>query len=338
MNKENTPIGMVSYGLYSPAGFETADEIAARSGLTPDEVRALGLERKCQPAPEDQPVPMAVKAAKLAFERAGGIKPEEVDLVLWTGEEYKDYIAQTASIRVQEETGCRNAWAFDLVDQGVTTVLGLRVGRDMMIGDKTINTVLLAGGTRNVDLVDVSNPDTRFMLPFSAGGGAVLLRRGHDRNILGDIELTVDSEMADEVYVPGGGTEIPFKADNLNSKIMFFQTPRPELVKNYLDGRWPQALAETAQKVLAGLSPDYLALRHLTPAQRSAVLDQLGVKPEQSPALDQWGCHGTNDVLLSLDLGLKSGAVKDGSRVVMVSGGIGFTYATALIHWGSFKS
>ena len=97
-------------------------------------------------------------------------------------------------------------------------------------------------------------------------------------NILGDIEFTVDCEMADEVYVPGGGTEIPFSADNLNSKIMFFQTPRPEKVKNYLDGRWPQALAETAQKVLSGHSPDYLALRHLTPAQRDCRAQPTGCK------------------------------------------------------------
>ncbi|MFH0786821.1 MAG: 3-oxoacyl-[acyl-carrier-protein] synthase III C-terminal domain-containing protein [Pseudomonadota bacterium] len=330
-------IGMVSYGLYTPAGFETADEIASRSGLTPAEIRALGIERKCKPTLEDQPIPMAVKAANQAFERADGIKPEEVDLVLWTGEEYKDYIAQTASIRVQEETGCRNAWAFDLVDQGVTTVLGLRIARDMMIGDQSIKTVLLAGGTRNGDLVDYSNPDTRFMLPFSAGGGAVLLRRGHERNILHKVAFMVDPEMADEVYVPGGGTEVPFSADNLNSKIMFFQTPRPEVVKTYLEGRWPQALAEAAQKVLSGHSPDYLALRHLNPAQRTAVLKQLGLNPEQSAALDQWGCHGTNDVILSLDLGLKSGALKDGSRLVLVSGGIGFTYAAALIRWGFFQ-
>lgn len=336
MTNTDDQIGIISYGLYTPAGFETAGEIAGRAGLSSEAVRALGIERKCRPAGDDQPVSMAVKAAKQAFERAGGVNPEEVDLVLWTGEEYKDYIAQTASIRVQEETGCRKAWAFDLVDQGVTLVLGLRIARDMMLGDKDINTVLLAGGTRNVDLVDYANPDTHFMLPFSAGGGAVLLRRGHDRNILRAIELTVDCEMADEVYVPGGGTLHPFSADNLDSKIMFFQTPRPEVVRNYLDQRWPRALAETAAKVLPGRRPDYLALRHLTPTQRNNVLDRLGLNPDQSPALDQWGCHGTNDVLLSLDLGLKSGAVKEGASVVLAAGGIGFTYAAALIHWGSY--
>jgi 3-oxoacyl-[acyl-carrier-protein] synthase III len=332
---EKTNIGIVSYGLYLPSGMETAEQVAARAGLSIKAVRNLGLESKCRPEAEDQPVAMAVKAARQALERAEGIDPEDVDLILWTGEEYKDYIAQTASIRLQEEVGCRKAWAFDLVGQGITTVLGMRIARDMMTSDANINTVLLAGGTRNVDLVDYANPDTHFMLPFSAGGGAVLLRRNYNRNFLGEIILTVDPEMADEVYVPGGGTEIPFSEDNLNSKIMFFQTPHPEKVAAYLKQRFPQSLVEAAQKALPDAAPDFLALRHLAPAQRTFVVNQLGVSPDRSPALDQWGCHGTNDVLCSLDLGIKSGALKDGFRVMLLAAGIGFTYASAVIYWGS---
>jgi 3-oxoacyl-[acyl-carrier-protein] synthase-3 len=217
-------IGIVSYGLYTPAAFETAEDVAARSGLALDEVRALGIERKCRPALEDQPIPMAVKAAKQALERADGVKPEDVNLVLWTGEEYKDYVAQTAAIRLQEEVGCRRAWAFDLVGQGVTTLVGLRLARDMMKSDSTIKTVLLAGGTRNVDLVDYRNPHTRWLLPLSASGGALVLRRGHFHHTLEKMVFIVDPEMADEVYVPGGGTEIPFSADNLGSALKFYNT------------------------------------------------------------------------------------------------------------------
>jgi 3-oxoacyl-[acyl-carrier-protein] synthase-3 len=326
-------IGIVSYGLYTPAGFETAEDVAVRSGLAIEEVRALGIERKCRPRAEDQPIPMAVKAAKRALERAGDTKPEDVDLVLWTGEEYKDYIAQTAAIRLQEEVGCRKAWAFDLVGQGVTTLLGLRLARDMMISDPTINTVLLAGGTRNVDLVDYRNPDTRWLLPLSASGGALVLRRDSFRHPLEEIVFIVDPEMADEIFVPGGGTEIPFRPDNLGSAVMFYNTPHPEIVRNYLAGRWIEALTEVAAKTLPGRSADYLALPHLAPVQRGEVLSSLGVSPEHSAALDQWGSHGTNDVLISLDLGVKSGAVREGSRVLLVSGGIGFTYAAAMIRW-----
>ena len=334
MDSTQENIGIVSYGLYLPEAFETAEEVAARSGLSLEEVKALGIERKCRPLPEDQPIPMAVKAAKQALERSGGLGPEDVDLVLWTGEEYKDYVAQTAAIRLQEEAGCRRAWAFDLVGQGTTTLLGLKLARDMMRSDPDLQTVLLAGGTRNVDLVDYRNPDTRWLLPVSASGGAVLLRRGGGRHVLEETAFLVDPEMADEVFVPGGGTEIPFRPDNLNTSIMYYNIPHPKHVQDYLAGRWSEALAEVVGQALSGRPADYLALRHLAPTQRRELLSRLGITPDRSPALDPWGCHGTNDVLLALDLGLKSGAVREGSRVVMLGAGIGFTYAAAVIRWG----
>lgn len=327
-------IGVVSYGLYVPDGFETAKVVAEKSGLTVDAVKALGIERKFLPAPDDQPVTMAVKAAKQAFEQTKDVKPLDVDVVLWTGEEYKDYIAQTASIRLQEEVGCRNAWAFDLLGQGVTSILGLRVARDLMIGDETVNTVLLTGGTRNIDLVDYGNPNTHFLLASSASGGAILLKRDHDGNHLMDTTFIVDSEMADEVYVPGGGTENPFSPENLQSELMFFQVVHPEALSNYLDGRWPLALMEAVKKVLPDRSPDYLALRHLSPADHQRLINDLEVKPERSMALSEWGHHGSNDILISLDCGLKNNIIKDGDLVVLASGGIGFTYAAALIRWG----
>lgn len=326
-------IGIVSYGLYLPQGFETAGQVAERAGISIEQVRALGIEQKCRPANQDQPVAMAARAAKQALERAVGTGPEDVDLVLWTGEEYKDYVAQTAAIRLQEELGCRRAWGFDLVGQGVTTLVGLRLALDMMTGDPDIKTVLLAGGTRNVDLVDYKSPDTRWLLPLSASGGALILRRGDSCHTIEETAFMVDPDMADEVFVPGGGTDTPFSEENLGSSIMFYNIQHPEKIKEYLEGRWIEALAQTAGRVLSKRSPDYVALRHLSPEQRHAVLSKIGVGPECSAGLDRWGCHGINDVLISLDLGLKSGSIREGSKVLMLAGGIGFTYAAALITW-----
>jgi 3-oxoacyl-[acyl-carrier-protein] synthase-3 len=335
MRSKQNVIGIVSFGIYLPDQVETSEEVAERSGLTLEEVLNLGIRRKCRPSDEDQPVPMAVKAAKQAFERAGGVRPDEVDLVLWTGEEYKDYIAQTASIRVQEEAGCRNAWAFDLVDQGVTTLLGLRAANDMMIGDRSINTVLLAGGTRNVDLVDYTNPSTRWLLPASASGGALLLRRGHPANVLQETAFLVDPEMADEIYVPGGGTLHPFSPENLGTKIMYYHTPNPQIVSTYLSLRFAKRLIEVIRSVAeAEKSVDYLALRHLHPQDREQVLRELNLTNKQSEPLEEVGHHGTNDPLISLDLALKRGRVSDGARVVLASSGIGFSYAAAVILWG----
>jgi 3-oxoacyl-[acyl-carrier-protein] synthase-3 len=335
MRSKQNAIGIISFGIYLPEQVETSEEVAQRAGLTLEEVLALGIRRKYRPSEENQPIPMAVKAAKQAFERAGGVRPEEVDLVLWTGEEYKDYIAQTASIRLQEEAGCRNAWAFDLVDQGITTLLGLRVARDMIIGDQYINTVLLAGGTRNVDLVDYTNPDTRWLLPTSASGGAVLLRRGYSANRLQETAFLIDPEMADEVYVPGGGTVHPFSPENLGTKIMYYQTLHPKIISAYLSCQFAKRLTEVIRRAVGtGKSVGYLALRHLSPKDRKHVLSELNLSPEQSESLEEVGCHGTNDPLISLDLALKKGTISDGARVILVSSGIGFSYAAAAIRWG----
>ena len=326
--------GIVSHGLYLPAEFETAADLAARTGLSEKTLHGLGITRKYRPSPEDQPVGMAAKAAAQALERATGLAPRDIDVVIYTGEEYKDYIAQTASIRLQEETGCLNAYAFDLVGQGVSMIIGLRLARDLMIGDDSVRTVLLAGGTRNVDLVDHRQPETLFLLPYSASGAALILRKDHDRNLLLNVAVHVDSEMADAVYVPGGGTSIPFSEDNLDSKIMFFQAKQPEVLKEYLRQTWAGRLADITRTALAGSPPDFLALRHLAPDDRTTVLHDLGLDPGQSPALDEFGHHGTNDVIISLDLGLRNQTVRQGSLVAMTTGGIGFTYASAAIKWG----
>jgi 3-oxoacyl-[acyl-carrier-protein] synthase-3 len=331
---ENMKIGIVSYGLYLPEGGETAEEIAGKAGLSVAEVVELGIDRKVVPGPDDQPVGMATAAARQAFEKTEDVDPGDVDVVIWTGEEYKDYIAQTASIRLQEETGCHNAWAFDLVGQGVTSILGLRVARDLMIGDSTIDAVLLAGGTRNIDLVDYRNPHTRFLLAASASGAALLLKRDYGRNRLMDAIVAVDPEMADEVYVPGGGTETPFNPDNIESDLMFFQVVRPDAMTTYLQRRWPEAIMDIIKRVAGSGRPDYLALRHLSAGDYQKVIRELQIRPEDALPLNQVGHHGPNDVIISLDLGLKSGAIRDGSSVVMVAAGIGFTYAAARIQWG----
>jgi 3-oxoacyl-[acyl-carrier-protein] synthase-3 len=340
VKETDSQLGVVSYGLYLPSGFESAAEIAGRSGLSRNQViEELGVERKCLPSAEDLPVAMAVKAARQALERAREIDPGEIDVVIWSGEEYKDYIAQTAGIRVQEEVGARNAWAFDLIGQGTTSLVGLRTAQDLMTGDPSVRTVLLAGGTRNIDLVDSFNPNTRWMLPVSASGAALLLRRGHPRNRLLGTAFSVDPEMADEVFVPGGGTVRPFSPDILNTDAMFFQVARPQEMEAYLAERLAPQLVGLINRTMAqagfsGQNPDYLALRHLRPQERARVLEGLRLRGEATDALADVGHHGPNDVIISLDRGLKREVVKDGSRVLLAAAGIGFTYAAALIQWG----
>jgi len=338
MGKKETKVGIVSYGIYLPKDYETAEEIAKKSGMSAKDIEGkLGLVKKNKPGAKDFPVTMAVQAALKALENSKGlVSPDDIDVVLWSGEEYKDYIAQTASIRIQEEVKAYNAWSFDIIGQEVTTLTGIRLARDMMAGDATINTVLLAGGTRDIDLVDYANPDTRWLLPTSASGAAMILRRDFVNNSIMGMAALVDPEMADEVFVPVGGTVNRFSVDNVETKGMFFHVSNPPRMDEYLEERMPIRLADVISKALdnaglAGKKPDYLALRYLLPKQRKTLLSALEINADRTDALSDCGHHGSNDILISLERAAEKGTLKKGSIVVFASAGIGFTYSAAVM-------
>ena len=78
----------------------------------------------------------------------------------------------------------------------------------------------------------------------------------------------------------------------------------------------------------------YLAILHFKRSAHFAALQELGLKPEQSTYLEEYGHLGQNDQLLSIKLGLESGKIKDGSTIIMVGAGIGFVWAATTVRWG----
>lgn len=121
----------------------------------------MGIKKKVMPASEkDHPISTGVEASRVALER-GGVDPEDVDLVIWAGEEYKEHPIITAGIKLQHEVGARNAWAFDISQRCGTMIVGLKLAKDMIIANDDINVVLVAAGYRNCDLINYQNHRTR---------------------------------------------------------------------------------------------------------------------------------------------------------------------------------
>ena len=88
---------------------------------------------------------------------------------------------------------------------------------------------------------------------------------------------------------------------------------------------------------LGGQGIDYLAILHFKRSAHEAVLKELGLGPANTTYLDEYGHLGQNDQVLSLELGLAAGKVRDGSTVVFVGAGLGFVWAATVIKWGPFE-
>ena len=333
-------IGVTGIGVYVPEGRLSAAEIAARSGLPEWVVRdKLGVAQKPVPGPDDHPTQMGVWAAEGALARAG-IAPNAVDVVISITEEYKEYPVWTSGIKLAHDVGARCAYAYDLGQKCGTGVLALKQARDLLRADENVNTVLVAGGYRNSDLIDFADPNVRFMYNLGVGGAAAVVQRGAEKasghELLGSATLT-DGAFSLDVLVPVGGTVTPLAPGNLNRYKL--SVPDPEGMKARLEQTSLQnflAVVETAVTRSDAQVSDiaYLAALHMKRSAHDYLLEKLGLRPEQSIYLSDYGHLGQVDQFLSLILAERAGKLKPGDLVVLVAAGVGYVWNALCLRWG----
>ena len=332
-------VGILSTGIYIPKDFLTAEDISQKSGIPKEIVEMkLGILKKSIPGPDDHTCEMGIKAAREAIKKAK-IDPKDIDLIIYIGEEHKEYPLWTAAIKMQQELGAVNAWGFDVAMRCGTTIMALKVAKNMMRSDDSIKTVLLAGGYRNVDFIDYENPRTRFMYNLGAGGGAILLQRGVQNNHVLESHLITDGTFSEDVVVVAGGTKNPITKEALEQKLNMLDVLDPEGMKQRLEEKSMQNFLKVIRTALekSGYTEkdiDYLGILHMKKSAHDYVLKELGLSEERSIYLNEYGHIGQIDQILSLEIAEKKGKIKEGDLVVLVSAGIGYAWGATAIKWG----
>ena len=327
--------GIVGLGTWLPEGRVTSAEIAEASGLPEWVVREkLGVHAKPRPGPDDGPTAMGVRAAERALADAG-VDPAEVDTVISITEEYKEYPVWTAGIKLAHDVGARNAWAYDVGQKCGTSVLALKQAHDLIAADPDVDTVLVAGGYRNGDLIDYRDPNVRFMYNLGAGGAAAVVRRGRGHGIVGS-HIVTDGSFSLDVRVPVGGTVEPVTPENAGR--FRLEVPDPEAMKERLEakslGTFRDVVVRAAAK--AGAEPAeirHLAMLHVKRSAHAWLLDALGLDASRSIYLEDVGHVGQVDQILSLERARDEGRLRAGDLAVLVAAGVGYVWNAMAIRW-----
>lgn len=332
-----TPAGITGLGSYLPRGRLSSAEIAERSGLPEWVVRdKLGIHAKPVPGPDDHPTAMGVAAARAALDDAG-VAAADVDVVISITEEYKEYPVWTSGIKLAHDVGAHRAWAYDLGQKCGTAVLALKQARDLIAADPDVDTVLIAGGYRNGDLIDFRDPSVRFMYNLGAGGGAALVQRERGHRILGSHNVT-DGSFSLDVLVPVGGTVEPIRPDN--AERFRLTVPDPEGMKRRLEEASLQTFLRVVREALrrSGAEDEpirHLAMLHVKRSAHAWLLERLGLDEERSIYLQEYGHLGQIDPLLSLQLARDAGRLGPGDLAVLVAAGVGYVWNAMAVRWGT---
>jgi len=330
-------VGITGLGTYVPAGRLSAADLASATGLPEWVVRdKLGIVERVLPGPEDHPAAMGVRAAAAALADAG-VAPEQVDVVISITEEYKEYPVWTAGIKLAYDVGARNAYAYDLGQKCGTAVLALKQAKDLLLADPSVDVVLVAGGYRNCDLIDLTDPDVRFMYNLGAGGAAAVVQRDRGHVLLGS-SIVTDGSFSLDVLVPVGGTVTPLSSENVGDYRL--RVPDPAGMKERLERASLENFVRVVQEAVArsGAALDdvaYLAMLHVKRSAHAYLLDRLGMQPSQSIYLDRYGHLGQVDQILSLELARREGLVRAGDLAVAVAAGVGYVWNALALRWSN---
>jgi 3-oxoacyl-[acyl-carrier-protein] synthase-3 len=333
-------VGIIGHGNWLPSGRLTAADLAAATGV-PEDVIALkfGVKSKPVAGPGETTAFMGLAAARKALASAG-LEGGAIDLVIWCGAQHKDYPCWLAGLYVANQIGAKHAWSFDMEAMCGSMMAALDVAKALMLSHPELQTVLLVSGYRNNDLIDLTVPETRFMLDIGSGGSALVLKKNAGKNAVLASAFRGDGSLSEMCIVPTLGSKAwpPAAADLARAH---FVVPDEEAFKKKLgEVTMPNFYAVIRDAVKHSGLPengiDYLAILHFKKSAHDAVLAELGLGPGQSTYLDEYGHLGQNDQVLSLELGLRDGKIHDGSRIVFVGAGLGFVWAATVIQWGPY--
>ncbi|MBK8026193.1 MAG: beta-ketoacyl-ACP synthase [Chloroflexi bacterium] len=245
-----------------------------------------------------------------------------------------------AAAKIAANVGAVNAYAFDLYALCAGAPIAINTARALMMAAPHQDYVLLAAGSRENDLVSPTNQRARFMFNFGAGGGAMLLQYGATRNLILGSSAITDGTLSETVVL----TRALGAVEEGSSEALGDLRGRLDVTDNaYMAERLGQVslpnfvrvIREAVERSGATMADlRFLGITHMKRSFYLEILEAVGLTPDQSAYLENYGHIQSVDQVLALEIGLAQEKVHPGDLIVLAAAGTGYTWSAIAIRWG----
>ena len=338
--KTNHNVGIRSVGSYVPDGIRDSVYISEASGIPEPVIREkFGIKQVHKAGPEDTVSAMGVKASLRALE---DISPDELDMVVYCGSEYKDFYMFNCAARIKEDIGAKNAVAFEIHSLCSAGDYSLKILKAMMLQDESLRKVLLVSSSKEGDLINYKDTDSRFMFNFGDGAAAVVLERDLGRNVILESSMIVDGQFSTDVYVPGIGCVNRDKIDVMSFEDRHLRVRDLQDMKTRLDPVTLDNFCKVMDQAVersgyTNADVGFVAPICMKKSMLVGLLNHFNLTEEKSFLLEDYGHCQSADCFLSIEEGLRHGRLKDGDLVVTIAAGTGYSWASTAIKWGPWN-
>ena len=322
---------LVSTGRYTPDKVVTNADWEKVFDTSDQWIRErTGIRERRESSADETVAFMGTEASRQALTDAG-LTPEDVDVLLLATAS-PDRLLPSTACDMQAVLGATNAAAFDITAACTGFLYGLAVAEGM-ISSEIARNVLVVGGERLSRIMDREDRATAILLGDGAGAAVVQPAGDAGRGIL-SAYLKSDGTLAELLYRPGGGGIHPPDEAMLRERSYYLKMAGREVFKSAV-----LSMADACSHALtrAGVTGEQIDL--LIPHQANIRIIEATAKHAGIPMdkvyvnVDRYGNTSAASIPIALDECVRSGKVRDGSLVLLVAFGGGFTWASAVLRW-----
>ncbi|OWP54254.1 MAG: hypothetical protein B2I18_02915 [Cuniculiplasma sp. C_DKE] len=318
------------FAVYVPDTVMTAIEIGKETGIPEEVVREkLGIISK----PVENNLSLSDLSMK-SIEKLFGTKEESLKrlkYLVFAGSDFKDNYIWTMAPSLAARLGLTDSLSFDLSSQCVGSLVAI----DMMKSKVQVENnrdALISIATKQSHIVNYGNKASSFMYDFSDGSGAVLISEEKGAYEILESAFLTDGSFSNIVFAPFG--ESYMSEPNMWSyklTVSEENTWRKEMGDATLRNFVNVITDATTKSGYEIKDIDYLAFLHTKRSFHRVIMDTLGIEPNRSIFLDNYGHMQGVDPFLSLNLAEQNKLLKPGSVICLVSAGTGWTWGASVI-------
>ena len=311
------PATVMSNFDFAAIGIDTTDEwIVERTGIKTRHI-----------AKTETATDLATMAARKAMEKAG-VHPGELDIIV-LGTASPDRLLPSAAVDLQASLGASRAAAFDVGAACSGFIYSVTVAEGMMASGNA-DTALVVGVEKLSAITDWKDRSTCVL--FGDGAGAVVLKRAKQhRGVLATF-VRSDGSLGDLLCRTGGGAAQPFSEQVLNDRSWFIKMNGREVFKNAV-----RSMSEAATRALDAAKLTGADIDLMSPHQANIRIIESTAKHANIPMskvyvnVDRFGNTSAASVPIALDEAIERGVVGEGSTVLLVAFGAGFTWGSLIV-------
>lgn len=325
-------IGILGMGRYLPTEVRTNEDVAARTpGVNADWVtRRTGVLTRHVAAPHEAASDLATPAVRAALE-AAGIGPDQIVLLI-VATTTPDEPSPATACRVQAAIGAQQAVPFDVNGACAGWLYAAKIAHHWLRHDTRAGYAVVVGVEVFSRFLDPADRATSVI--FGDGAAAAVLGPVPEGTGFTDIRLGNDSDLAEAVIMPGGGSRHPASTSTVERRdhtirmdgravTRFFRRTFPDLLEMLLK---ENGLTIDDVDAFAGHQANPVLLRSVA-AEHGITADRLVIVG------DRVGNIGSGCTPFAIAEASAKGMLRPGSRVVAIAFGAGMTWGSALLTW-----